>query len=80
MFYSLLLPHPLPQQANANLKNTQRMDKEHELEIELNHLALLDQGRRAMSGAPHRYQELVEGFVDNVRLLARKAKEFAPRP
>lgn len=56
------------------------MDKEHELEIELNHLALLDQGRRAMSGAPHRYQELVEGFVDNVRLLARKAKEFAPRP
>ncbi|KAL7906055.1 mRNA triphosphatase CET1 [Trichoderma velutinum] len=60
--------------------NTQRMDKEHELEIELNHLALLDQGRRAMSGAPHRYQELVEGFVDNVRLLARKAKEFTPRP
>ncbi|KAL6701488.1 hypothetical protein J3F84DRAFT_10035 [Trichoderma pleuroticola] len=60
--------------------NTQRMDKEHELEIELDHQALLDQGRRAMSGAPHRYQELVEGFVDNVRLLARKAKEFAPRP
>lgn len=60
--------------------NTQRMDKEHELEIELNHLALLEQGRRAMSGAPHRYQELVEGFVDNVRVLARKAKEFAPRP
>ncbi|KAF3056765.1 mRNA-capping enzyme subunit beta [Trichoderma lentiforme] len=57
-----------------------RMDKEHELEIELNHLALLDQGRRAMNGASHRYQELVEGFVDNVRLLARKAKEFAPRP
>ncbi|EHK19305.1 uncharacterized protein TRIVIDRAFT_49486 [Trichoderma virens Gv29-8] len=60
--------------------NTQRMDKEHELEIELNHLALLEQGRRAISGAPHRYQELVEGFVDNVRVLARKAKEFAPRP
>ncbi|UKZ49240.1 hypothetical protein TrVGV298_003485 [Trichoderma virens] len=32
--------------------NTQRMDKEHELEIELNHLALLEQGRRAISGAP----------------------------
>ncbi|KAL7939258.1 putative mRNA capping nucleoside-triphosphatase [Trichoderma chlorosporum] len=60
--------------------NSQRMDKEHELEIELSYLALLDQGRRAMSGAPHRYQELVEGFVDNVRLLARKAKEFTPRP
>jgi hypothetical protein len=73
-------PTLLSQQANTNVQNTQRMDKEHELEIELNHLALLDQGRRAMSGAPHRYQELVEGFVDNVRLLARKAKEFAPRP
>lgn len=55
------------------------MDKEHELEIELNHQALLDQGRRAMSGAPHRYQELVEGFVDNVRVLARKARDFTPR-
>jgi hypothetical protein len=32
-----------------------------------------------MSGAPHRYQELVEGFVDNVRVLARKARDFTPR-
>jgi hypothetical protein len=30
-----------------------------------------------MSGGPHRYQELVEGLVDNVRVLARKARDFA---
>ncbi|PTB65821.1 mRNA triphosphatase CET1 [Trichoderma citrinoviride] len=59
--------------------NTQRIDREHELEIELNHQILLDQGRRALSGAPHKYQELVEGFVDNVRVLARKARDFTPR-
>lgn len=29
-----------------------------------------------MSGGVHRYQELVEGFVDNVRVLARKARDF----
>lgn len=29
-----------------------------------------------MSGEPHGYQELVEGFIDNVRVLARKGKEF----
>ncbi|KAH8655947.1 CYTH-like domain-containing protein [Ilyonectria robusta] len=54
----------------------QRMDKEHELEIELAPGITIDQGRKAISGAPHRYQELVEGFVDNVRILARKAKEL----
>lgn len=58
------------------VQNSQRMDKEHELEIEMNPQVLIDQGRKALSGAPHRYQEFVEGFVDNVRVLARKAKEF----
>ncbi|KAH7166312.1 putative mRNA capping nucleoside-triphosphatase [Dactylonectria macrodidyma] len=53
----------------------QRMDKEHELEIELAPGITIDQGRKAISNAPHRYQELVEGFIDNVRILARKARE-----
>ncbi|UNI24906.1 mRNA-capping enzyme subunit beta [Purpureocillium takamizusanense] len=56
--------------------NAQRTEKEHELEIEVSPEIVLDQGNRAMNGAPHRYQELVEGLVDNVRLLARKAREF----
>lgn len=59
-----------------NQQNSQRTEKEHELEIEVSPEIVLDQGNRAMNGAPHRYQELIEGLVDNVRLLARKAREF----
>ncbi|KAH6877148.1 CYTH-like domain-containing protein [Thelonectria olida] len=55
---------------------TQRTEKEHELEIELAPGITIDQGRKAISGAPHRYQELVEGFVDNIRILARKARDI----
>jgi hypothetical protein len=58
-------------------QNHQRLEKEHELEIELAPGVLLEQGRRAMANEPHRYQELVEGLVDNVRVLARKAREFS---
>lgn len=58
------------------LQNSQRTEKEHELEIEVSPEMVLDQGTKAMNGAPHRYQELVEGLVDNVRVLARKAREF----
>ncbi len=29
-----------------------------------------------MTGEPHGYQELVEGFLDNVRVLARKGRDF----
>ncbi|PSR78063.1 CYTH-like domain-containing protein [Coniella lustricola] len=50
--------------------------KIHELEIELNAAAVIDQGRRAMQSQPHNYDFLVEGFVNNIRLLARKAREF----
>lgn len=57
-------------------QNSQRVEKEHELEIELAPGIVIDQGQRAMSGGPHRYQELVEGLIDNVRVLARKAAEF----
>lgn len=57
--------------------NTQRLEKEHELEIEVSPQALIEQGRQAASGKPHQYRELVEGLVDNVRVLARKAREFA---
>lgn len=51
-------------------------NKEHELEIELASSVLIDQGRKAMNGGVHKYQELVEGFVDNVRVLAREARQF----
>lgn len=53
-----------------------RVEKEHELEVELNPVTAIDQGRRAMSGQPHRYAELIEGFIDNIRILARTSGEF----
>jgi hypothetical protein len=57
-------------------QNALRPGKEHELEIELAPGILIDQGRKALAGSEHRYQELVEGFVDNIRVLARKAREY----
>ncbi|KAL2024911.1 hypothetical protein VTK56DRAFT_3610 [Thermocarpiscus australiensis] len=56
--------------------NTQRQEKEHELEVEVDPVPLIDQGRRAMDGQPHQYVEVVEGLVNNIRILARKAREF----
>ncbi|CAK7218306.1 hypothetical protein SBRCBS47491_003465 [Sporothrix bragantina] len=55
----------------------EREEKEHELEIELAPGILIEQGRRARNGDPHAYPELVEGLVDNVRILARRAKALA---
>lgn len=53
--------------------------KEHELEIELAPAIVIDHGTRATQGLTHQYQELVEGLIDNVRLLARKAHDFSQR-
>ncbi|KHN95475.1 mRNA capping enzyme, beta subunit, structural domain protein [Metarhizium album ARSEF 1941] len=58
--------------------STQKMEKEHELEIELASAIVLDQGAKAMGGEANRYQELIEGFLDNVRVLARKGRDFGP--
>lgn len=38
---------------------------------------MIEQGRRAMDGQQHQYVEVVEGFVNNLRILARKARDFA---
>lgn len=29
-----------------------------------------------MEGQPHQYVELVDGLINNIRILARKGKEF----
>lgn len=44
--------------------------------MELSPGIVIEQGRRLMGGEPHKYPELVESFVDNVRLLARKVNEL----
>ena len=51
------------------------MEKEHELEIEVSAAAVRDQGQRAMHGKPHQYRELIEGFMDNIRVLTRAVPE-----
>ncbi|KAL2174817.1 CYTH-like domain-containing protein [Thermothelomyces heterothallicus CBS 202.75] len=56
--------------------NTQRTEKEHELEVEVDPAPIIEQGRRAMEGQPHQYVDVVEGLVNNIRILARKAREF----
>ncbi|KAJ5244209.1 hypothetical protein N7489_004305 [Penicillium chrysogenum] len=45
---------------------------EHELEVEVSAEEIRRQGQLAMSGDPkNQYEDLVKGFVDNIRLLAR---------
>ncbi|KAK4034320.1 CYTH-like domain-containing protein [Parachaetomium inaequale] len=56
--------------------NPQRAEKDHELEVEIDPVPVIEQGRRAMEGQPHQYVEVVDGLVNNIRILARKAKEF----
>jgi len=53
-----------------------KVDREHELEVELNPDILIDQGHKAMSGQKHRLPELIEGLVDNIRVLAGKANDM----
>jgi len=62
-----------------NTQGAPRAGKEHELEIELNPSTLIDQGRRLMNHEPHKFPELIESFVDNIRLLSRKTNEFVAR-
>jgi polynucleotide 5'-triphosphatase len=64
--------HPFIIRGSSNIiQGVNRTEKEHELEIELSTAAVREQGLRAMAGERHEYLALVEGLVDNVRLLAR---------
>lgn len=54
------------------IANKPQIKKEHELEIELNAGLVLKQGDLLMNNAPHNYSELIEGMVDNIRLLVQK--------
>ncbi|KAK6332943.1 mRNA-capping enzyme subunit beta [Orbilia javanica] len=49
--------------------------KEHELEIEVDARKVREQGRLIMERKPNGFQDLVRGFVDNVRVLARELGE-----
>ncbi|KAI1912154.1 hypothetical protein LOZ65_006028 [Ophidiomyces ophidiicola] len=66
----------LTQVATAELSTTSpplpTTDFEHELEIEISSAEIRRQGDLALAGDPsNQYEELIKGFVDNVRVLAR---------
>lgn len=46
--------------------------KEHELEVELDSKIVLEQGNLLLKSLPNRFENLVDGFTDNIRVLARK--------
>lgn len=49
-----------------------KSDFEHELEIEVSAAEIRRQGQLAMAGDPkNQYEDLIKGFVDNIRVLAR---------
>ncbi|RFU30352.1 hypothetical protein B7463_g5994, partial [Scytalidium lignicola] len=48
-----------------------KIEKEHELEIEIATAAVREHGQRAAAGEQNEYVTLVEGLLDNVRVLAR---------
>lgn len=45
--------------------------KEHELEVEVSSEEIRRQGLLARDGQGNRYEEVVKGLIDNVRVLAR---------
>ncbi|KAH0565662.1 hypothetical protein GP486_000936 [Trichoglossum hirsutum] len=54
--------------------STSKADKEHELEVEVSTAELRKQGQLARDTGSSAYEELVKGFVDNVRVLVRAAQ------
>ncbi|CCU82870.1 mRNA capping nucleoside-triphosphatase,putative [Blumeria hordei DH14] len=54
---------------------TQRAEKDHELEVEISSEALMEQGQLAAAGKPNEYLPLVEGFLNNIRVLSRLVAE-----
>lgn len=48
-----------------------KTDKEHELEVEVSSDEVRRQGLLARTGQANQYEELITGFVNNVRVLAR---------
>ncbi|KAL8980633.1 MAG: hypothetical protein Q9205_004341 [Flavoplaca limonia] len=54
---------------------THQSEKEHELEVEVSSAAIRQQIDLVLHNQPNRYEDLVQGFVDNVRTLARFCKD-----
>ena len=55
---------------------TPRAEKDHELEVEISTEAVMEQGQLAAAGKPNDYLPLVEGFLNNIRVLSRLVAEY----
>lgn len=64
----------------TSVNGVNRTEKEHELEIEVSTAAIQEQGQRAAVGQVEGYLALVEGFLDNYRVLSRYAEPGVPQP
>ncbi|KAH6645497.1 CYTH-like domain-containing protein [Truncatella angustata] len=62
-------------QVSQTNERTGQVEKEHELEVEMDAAALIEQGQRAQREEPNLYPELVETFVNNIRALARQCSD-----
>jgi hypothetical protein len=67
-------------QVTQGTPGPQGLNKEHELEIELDSRVLYEHGQLLISQQPNRYADLIDGFVDNVRVLARSCPPPHPHP
>ena len=63
-----------PETTLTSVQGVNRTEKEHELEIEVSTAAIQVQGQRAAAGQAEGYLALVEGFLDNYRVLSRYAE------
>ena len=68
---SIALNPRLKHQLRYMNQATSKTDKEHELEVEVSSEEVRRQGQLARSGQINQYEDLIRGFVDNVRVLAR---------
>lgn len=64
--------HGLPTCGGQNPQPDPQTSKEHELEVELDAKSIIEHGRMLLNQEENRYQDLVEGFVNDMRLLARR--------
>lgn len=53
---------------------TSKAEKTHELEIEVSSAEIRKQGLLAKEGLPNDYERLIEGFVNNVRILVKNCQ------
>ncbi|KAI9846119.1 MAG: mRNA-capping enzyme subunit beta [Thelocarpon superellum] len=58
-------------QVTMHSDGASRVEKEHELEVEVSAERIREQGLLAQAGQSAQYEDIIQGFVNNVRILTR---------